>query len=98
MEIIQAIYIIVGVVAVLAISAYTLCCCFAWAIELIDKWREPYWRAGTSQMYARLANAFRDEKITYIFKRLRDDNVQGFGLDVWQFRDEVEEKFKEKTT
>lgn len=90
----QVIYIIVGLIAVLAVSAFVLCQCFAWSIELIDRWREPCWRAYAARKYNELALAFNEnKKMEYIFKRMSDDCISGWSFNTWDFRDEVNRKF-----
>lgn len=94
-KILELIYISVGILTLISISVFTLCQCFHWGVELINKIRNPYMNHFYTRKFAEMSLAFRDdERLTYIFDRFQKDSIWGWSFDTYKFRDEVNEKFK----
>ena len=93
----QIIYIVVGVIAVVAISVFTICNCLIVIAEQIERIKRPYWKYTQIKKYADLENAFyQDKKVQYIFKSLKDKETNDMGINAWDFRDLIEKEFLTK--
>lgn len=91
---IECVYIVVGILFIFATAIGILTISIHHLMQILDNYREPYWRAGAIRKYRELALAFNDnKKIEYIFKTLADNKAMGWDFDTWRFKDEVEEKF-----
>lgn len=95
----EVIYIVVGIIAVLAVSFFAMNQCFYWFLEMAEQWREPALRAHATRKFKELALAFNDDpRMKYIFETIADNTAMGFSWDTWKLRDEVHEKFEKVST
>lgn len=93
-RILEYVYIGVGIVVLLTICFYVCGATIHRIAEIIERIRNPQLKLYQARKFRELAIAFgSNDKMKYIFKKVADDVVMEYGMDVWKFRDEVEEKF-----
>lgn len=92
--ILQSIYVSVGILAIVAISTFTICQCFQWALNIYQEFKTPYLKYYYTRTFSDLSIAFYERKeVAYIFKRLSEMQLRDTGIDSWKFRDEVDKEF-----
>lgn len=94
MQILQWIYIAVGLLTLSAISIFTITQCFQWALDIYDKMRNPWHKLYYVKLFQDMSHAFYlDKKMQYVFEEIYKRGLSDRGFDVWAFRDLVEKEF-----
>lgn len=97
MLLLEWIYIVVGMVTCLAVSFILILVSINKVVEIYNEIKYPHWYRSQIMLYNNLILTFnRDEKVKYIFTKLKDYATKDMLPDTRRLRNEVEEQFKTK--
>lgn len=92
----ERLYSIVGVMFILAVSAFIMAWVFNYVLDFIERIKRPLWKEQTTRLYKDLATAFEHkyEGISKIFIRLMEDNINDVKSNAWDLRDDYDKEIK----
>lgn len=94
MQILQWIYIAVGLLTLAAVSIFTITQCLQWFLDILDRIRNPIHEIYYLRLFIDLSVAFhKDKKIEYILNQIAQKGLNRQGFNIWKFRDEVNKEF-----